>query len=233
MSIPSIAPYAMPTAAELVPSVVDWRPDPARAALLIHDMQRYFVGFFPGAQSPTTELIGNIGRLRSAARAAGMPVVYSVQPGGMPRCERGLLHDLWGPGMTREPRHRAVIPALAPAPGDHVLLKFRYSAFFRTGLADLLTSLGRDQLVVCGVFAHIGCLFTAGDAFSYDIQPFLVADALADFTREDHLMALRYAARRCAVTMPADRLLGALATGRPAPPATPSPASGRSAAGGS
>lgn len=231
MSIPPIAPYAMPAAAELVPSALDWRADPARAVLLIHDMQRYFVGFLPEGRSPTTDLIGNIGRLRSAARAAGMPVVYSVQPGGMPRSERGLLHDLWGPGMTREPRDRAVVPALAPAPGDHVLTKYRYSAFFRTGLADLLTALGRDQLVVCGVFAHIGCLLTAGDAFSHDVQPFLAADALADLTREDHLMALHYAARRCAVTMPTDRLLEALATGRPAPRATPSRASGRPAAG--
>ena len=233
MSIPPISPYAMPGAADLVPSAVDWRPDPARAALLIHDMQQYFVGFLPRGQSPTTELVGNIARLRSAARAAGMPVVYSVQPGGMSRAERGLLHDLWGPGMSRDPRERSVVPALAPARGDHVLTKCRYSAFFRTGLADLLTALGRDQLVVCGVFAHIGCLLTAGDAFSYGIQPFVAADAVADFTREEHLMALRYAARRCAVTMTTTRLLAALASGPPAPPARPARASGRSAGGGS
>jgi isochorismate hydrolase len=234
VSIPRIHPYPMPGAADLEPSAVDWQPDPRRCALLIHDMQRYFVGFLPPGQSPTTALLTNTVRLREAARAAGMPVLYSVQPGGMPPADRGLLHDLWGPGMTTEPADRAVVEPLTPAPDDQVVTKHRYSAFFRTESAQLLQSLGRDQLVVCGVFAHIGCLATAVDAFSHDIQPFLIADAVADFSRDEHLAALRYAGRRCAVTTTTGTFLEALAAApatRRARPVTLSRASGRSAAG--
>jgi len=228
VSIPRIASYSMPTAADLRAGPAGWRPDPDRAALLIHDMQRYFVGFFPPGRSPTAELVANTVRARAAARSAGLPVLYSAQPGRMPRADRGLLHDLWGPGMSDEPANRDIIAELTPGPDDFVVTKHRYSAFFRTGLADLLAALGRDQLIVCGVFAHIGCLFTAGDAFSHDLETFLLADAVADFSRDDHLMALDYAARRCAVTLTTDQLTAALparprpadAPARPAPPAT-------------
>ncbi|MNJ60933.1 putative isochorismatase [compost metagenome] len=58
---------------------------------------------------------------------------------------------------------------------------------------------GRDQLIICGVYAHVGVLFTAVEAFTNDIQTFLVADAVSDFSEKYHRMALEYAAQRCAV----------------------------------
>jgi bifunctional isochorismate lyase/aryl carrier protein len=196
----------MPTGGSIGSGPAGWRPDPRRAALLIHDMQGYFVDFFPPGRSPTTELIANIGQARAAARTGGLPVIYSAQPGRMPPADRGLLHDLWGPGMTDDPGDRDIIAELTPGPDDFVVTKRRYSAFFGTPLAALLSSLGRDQLIVCGVFANIGCLLTAADAFSHDLQTFLLADAVADFSLPEHLMALDYAARRCAVTMTTDRM---------------------------
>ncbi|GAA3396047.1 hypothetical protein GCM10020369_71330 [Cryptosporangium minutisporangium] len=200
----------MPTAAELTEGPAGWRPDPARAALLVHDMQGYFLDFFPPGQSPTTELLTNVRRLKDAARTLGMPVIHTAQPGRMTPAARGLLQDLWGPGMTDDPRATDIVPAVAPAPSDTVLTKYRYSAFHRTTLAADLAVAGRDQLVVCGVFAHIGCLLTAADAYANDVQPFLVADAVADFSAEEHRMALWYAARRCAATPTTDQVLSAL-----------------------
>ncbi len=211
MAIPPIAAYPLPTEADLVPSRATWRLDPRRAALLIHDMQRYFVDFFPAGEAPMTDVVRNIAAIRTAADAAGVPVLYTAQPGGMTREQRGLLHDLWGPGMDTDPRHRDIVPQLAPRPTDTVLAKWRYSAFARTELETTLREAGRDQLVVCGIYAHVGCLMTVCDAFTRDIQPFLVADAVADFTREDHLMALDYAAKRCAVTACTDGVVAGLA----------------------
>ncbi|BCB84737.1 isochorismatase family protein [Phytohabitans suffuscus] len=214
MPIPTIAPYPMPTPAQLRPGPAAWRADPRRAVLLIHDMQRYFVSFFPAGSSPTSHLLANIGTLRGVAAALGVPVVFTVQPGRMSRADRGLLHDVWGEGMSDATEARGIVDEIAPAPGDLVVTKYRYSAFHRTGLAADLAAMGRDQLVVCGVFAHIGCLLTACDAYSHDIQPFLVADAVADFTAEDHLMALDYAARRCAVTATTQDVVTALRAAR-------------------
>lgn len=210
MAMTPIAPYRMPGAADLPTPAVPWRPSPDRAAVLVHDMQRYFLRPFPAGRSPRTELVANIAKLLAAARTAGVPVFYTAQPGGMSREDRGLLHDLWGPGMGVGEVDRGIAGEVAPEPGDTVLTKWRYSAFFRSDLEERLRKVGRDQLVVCGVYAHMGCLITACDAFSRDIEPFLVADALADLSLDDHLMALRYAAERCAVPISTSEVLDKL-----------------------
>ena len=200
MGIPGITPYDMPEADQLPANRVRWQVDPSRAALLIHDMQRYFVDFFPAGHQPVISLVHNAAALRRAADLAGMPVLYTAQPGGMSPADRGLLADVWGPGMSTDPLVRQIVPELAPTDQDIVLTKWRYSAFARSDLADILRDTGRDQLVICGIYAHIGCLMTAADAFTRDIQPFLVADAVADFSAGYHRMALEYAAEACAAT---------------------------------
>ncbi|MGW1147755.1 isochorismatase family protein [Streptomyces sp. NPDC002454] len=201
--IPPIAPYSMPTAGELPRNTVSWTVDTDRAVLLVHDMQRYFLRPFPLGSSPGGELLHHAALLRRRAAERGVPVAYTAQPGGMTPEQRGLLADFWGPGMRVAPADREVVEPLAPAPGDWLLTKWRYSAFHRTDLLRLMRDTGRDQLVLCGVYAHVGVLMTAVDAFTHDIQPFLVADAVADFSAEHHRLALEYAASRCAMLLTA------------------------------
>jgi bifunctional isochorismate lyase/aryl carrier protein len=191
----------MPTGADLVTCAATWRADPRRSILLIHDMQRYFIRFLPRDDPPTPQLLANVRALRRAADASEVPVVYTVQPGRMTPDQRGLLRDIWGPGMTDSAADREVVRDLVPRPGDVVLTKYRYSGFHGTALADTFAATGRDQIVVCGVFAHIGCLATSCDAYARDIEAFVVADAVAAFSRRDHVLALEYAAKHCAVTL--------------------------------
>ncbi|MEY9929168.1 isochorismate hydrolase [Catenulispora sp. GP43] len=209
--IDPIEPYPVPTESELPVQRAAWSADPGRAVLLIHDMQEYFLRFFPAGREPLETVLRNAVRLREACADLGVPVVYTAQPGAMSPRQRGLLAELWGPGMGAVEADRAIVPELAPKPGDRVLTKWRYSAFHRTPLADVLWQTGRDQLIVCGVFAHIGCLTSCVDAFSRDVQAFLAADAVADFSAEKHRLALAMAAESCAATPTTDRLLRALA----------------------
>ena len=112
--------------------------------------------------------------------------------------------------MTSAPEHQAIVPALRPEPGDIVLVKHRYSAFQRSNLETLMRARGRDQLVVTGIYAHIGCMATAAEAFQRDIETFFVADALADFSREKHDLALEWVAGRCGVPVMTADLVAAL-----------------------
>jgi isochorismate hydrolase len=196
-TLADVEPYPLPAAGDLPPSTAGWSLDPARAVLLVHDMQRYFLRPFPAPMRD--QLVSNCARLRDHAITAGMQVGFTTQPGRMSQQQRGLLADIWGPGMRGGPADRAVVAELAPGPYDWQFVKWRYSAFARSDLLARMRADGRDQLVLCGVYAHVGVLMTAVDAFTHDIQPFLVADAVADFTSADHALAMDYAARRCAV----------------------------------
>ncbi|MFI1796281.1 isochorismatase family protein [Streptomyces sp. NPDC020379] len=206
MALPAIAPYPMPSADALPANKAGWTVDPDRAVLLVHDLQNYFLGAFTEGASPVTELLANIATLKRECARLGVPVVYSAQPGGQTPAERGLQQDFWGPGLPDDERARAIPAVVAPTGDDTVLTKWKYSAFVRSDLAERMAAQGRDQLVVVGVYAHIGVLMTAADAWMRDIEPFVVADAVADFSAEDHAMALRWAAAKCAVVTTTDRL---------------------------
>ena len=207
MAIPKLNSYALPTAAELPANKVSWAFEPARAALLIHDMQEYFLNFW-GEDSPLIEqVVANIARLREYCKSQGVPVFYTAQPNEQSAEDRALLNDMWGPGLNKHPDQQKVVAALAPDEHDQVLVKWRYSAFHRSPLESILNETGRDQLIICGVYAHIGCLTTATDAFMRNIKPFMVADALADFSREEHMMSLTYTAGRSGRVVMTETLL--------------------------
>ncbi|MGE7878512.1 isochorismatase family protein [Peribacillus muralis] len=210
MSIPTILPYPMPKKRDLPQNRVSWEVNPKRAVLLVHDMQQYFLNAYDSNNSPITELIINIQSLKSQCEKLGIPVIYTAQPGNQNPTDRALLTDFWGTGLEDEFEQTKIIEEVAPTERDIVLTKWRYSAFKRTDLLDIMHDQGRDQLIICGIYAHIGCLITASDAFMQDIQPFFVADAVADFSLEDHQMVMKYAADRCAVTITTQDILDSL-----------------------
>ncbi|WP_406288926.1 isochorismatase family protein [Embleya sp. NBC_00896] len=206
MALPKIAPYPMPDASDLPTNRVEWSVDPGRAVLLVHDLQNYFLSAFEPDASPVTELLANVARIKSECDRLGVPVVYSAQPGGQTAEQRGLQQDFWGPGLPDDPHAAAIAAPVAPGPADIVLTKWKYSAFARTDLRERMRELGRDQLVIVGVYAHIGVMTTACDAWMQDIRTFMVADAVADFTEDNHRMALRWAAANCAVVTDTESL---------------------------
>ncbi|MFD2232598.1 isochorismatase family protein [Phaeospirillum tilakii] len=203
-AIPSIEAYALPRYDELPANRVKWVPDPERSVLLVHDMQKYFLRPLP--DSLRAALIANAARLRQACVRRGVQIAYTAQPGSMTSQQRGLLQDFWGPGMQASAEDREIVDELRPGPSDWLLTKWRYSAFFNSDLLARMRASGRDQLILCGVYAHIGVLISTVDAYSNDIKPFLVADSIADFSRRDHWMALEYAARSCAMLLTTDEV---------------------------
>lgn len=70
MAIPKLQAYALPESHDIPKNKVDWAFEPQRAALLIHDMQDYFVSFW-GENCPMMEqVIANIAALRDYCKTA-------------------------------------------------------------------------------------------------------------------------------------------------------------------
>lgn len=205
MAIPSISGY--PLSKAIPENRVNWSVDPQRAVLLIHDMQQYFLNFYDVESELIQTLTRNIQTIKQTCIDAGIPVVYTAQPGDQKQEDRALLTDFWGPGLKADDSITRIFPALAPTEQDIVYTKWRYSAFQRTPLKAMMDETGRDQLIIVGIYAHIGCLQTAAEAFMTDIQAFMVSDAVADFSESDHEMALNYVAGRCGYVLDKQQLL--------------------------
>ncbi|MDJ0318323.1 MULTISPECIES: isochorismatase family protein [Arthrobacter] len=212
--LPQTISYTLPGRGELPRPAVPWTADPARSALLVHDMQRHFLRPYGTGLEPARSVVANTARLIGQARQQGIPVFYTAQPAHQQPRDRALLNDFWGAGIGANEEAAQIIDELSPEDGDTVLTKWRYSAFQRSNLTETLRELGRDQLVITGVYAHIGCQVSAADAFMNDVQPFMVADAVADFSAGHHRQALEWVAGRCGVVTDTDSLSTAWATGQ-------------------
>lgn len=120
----------------------------------------------------------NSARLTTAARAAGVPVIFA-NDAHLPGIDREL--ELWGPhGIAGTPAAQTS-PQLEQQEGDYVVEKRRYSAFFQTGLRLLLDELGVRTLICCGMDTNICVRHTIADAYFNNFRTIVVGDATATF----------------------------------------------------
>ncbi len=203
-----ISAYPLPGEEMLARNKVEWPIVADECALVIHDMQNFWLGFYEDA----APLMANVVALRHHCRAVGMPVIYTEAEKPKNLAERALGLEMWGPGLGAEhltDHDRAIVSVLTPAPDDYVVKKPRYSGFFKTDLEDILAKTNRKQIVLVGVFAHHGVLLTAADAYMRNIKVAMIADATADYSRRDHEQALEYVAEVCGTLMTTQAVLQA------------------------
>lgn len=128
--------------------------------------------------------------LADAARAAGVPVIFTrveYVPGD-PARNGGLFYRKIAALSCFDAGNPLgdFTPELAPQTGDIVVTKQYPSAFFGTGLADMLRSKGIDTLVITGLSTS-GCVrASAVDALCHGFVPLVVRDACGDRDRAIH-----------------------------------------------
>jgi nicotinamidase-related amidase len=156
------------------------------AALLILDMLNDFA--FEGADAllPKARCAADtIARVRTAALASGVPVVYVNDNYGHWHSDKNWLID----EVTRtESAGRDVVQRILPAPDDYFVIKPQFSGFYASNLAVLLPHLGVTRLILTGVATDICVLFTAADAHMRDYELWVPRDAVG---AEDDLSAER------------------------------------------
>jgi len=171
--------------------------NPRKTALLVIDMQNDFL--LPRALLWTqggVAVLSNIARLVRACRKRRVPVIYTAHVHQDPKVDGGMTAFWWPDLMQKRAlvsgkKGAAVIKSLAAKPGEPIILKHRYSAFYNTELEVVLRGLGVEDLIITGVMTNICCESTARDAFVRDFRVFFLADATGSGTEELHVGALR------------------------------------------
>lgn len=168
-------------------------------ALLIIDMQNGFChpeGCFGKLGMPVSNhlaIVETINKLRAASHAAKVPVIFTrlcynqdYSDAGVQMEEQPQIKELRG--LVRGTWDADVLDELAPdtARGEIVIDKTRNSAFFKTGLEDLLRSRGVNQLLCTGVGSNVCVESTVRDGAARDYYCKTISDATATLTMEDH-----------------------------------------------
>jgi ureidoacrylate peracid hydrolase len=173
-----------------------------KIALLVIDMQNGFLaeaGSMAKIGLPHTALqpaLPGCVALVAAARAAGVPVIYTRYVYLPDYSDAGLLPTELVPAMmevgalTAGSWDAEIVDELAPEPGDIIIDKSRASSFYGTRLEPVLTNLQVRSLVMCGVTTNICVETTARDAGQRDYRVHVISDATAEFEQARHDHAL-------------------------------------------
>ena len=155
------------------------RIDPSRTALIAYDVcRRALAPSDPARNAAMRPVLDAWVRMIAAARAAGVPVIYTTPVSRSDGADVVMLPtDLSAetgvPPLTNavEGTADAGFPdEIAPRPEDYVFLKRRPSAFHGTGIAELLRMLRRDVIIIIGGGAtNRGVETSVREAFNLDI----------------------------------------------------------------
>jgi nicotinamidase-related amidase len=202
----------MPHNVELPKSVVDRaiekrgrrnvfdRFEPATTALLVVDMQNFFVD----GCAPAASIVPNINRLASGMRERGAPVIWiqmNMADGPDGPSKFPIYHDYFFSderrathkgGLTEGSHGHAIVDGLDVAAGETIVQKTRFSALIQgsSNLGEVLEGLGVENLVITGTLTNICCESTARDGMMIGYRAVMVSDANASRTDEDHIAGL-------------------------------------------
>ncbi|MCJ7489824.1 MAG: cysteine hydrolase [Thermoplasmata archaeon] len=181
-----------------------------RSALLVIDMQRYFLdekshAFLPDASHAAE----NIKRLIASYRSRGLPVIYT-RHALLDDEPPGIMGTWWSDNLRASDPLSEIAGDLGPLPGEHVIRKTRYSAFLGTDLEQMLRSKGIERLLITGVMTHLCCESTARDAFMRDFEVFFVIDGTASSDDDLHESSLRCLTDGFVIPVTTEEVLGCM-----------------------
>ena len=159
--------------------------------LLVVDMQRFFLDpASPTFTSGGVAILPTVKRLIDAFRRSGRPVIFTRHvhhPGDL---DSGIMGWWWEGKCLEDSPESEIHPDLAPMPGEKVVFKHRYSAFYNTDLETVLRCLKVEDVVVSGIMTNLCCESTARDAYYRDYRVFFPADGTGSINEEMHVASL-------------------------------------------
>ena len=177
--------------------------EPAKTALVVIDMQNYFMKpGFQGEVPMARKIVPTVNRLAAATRELGGHVVWVRNTTSGTRESWSVLHDWLQTPDRRDRRYasmelgqegHALWGELDVRPEDAQIVKKRFSAFIQ-GSSDIeayLRGRGIDTLLIGGTATQVCCESSARDAMMLNFKVIMVPDALATYSDEEQNISLR------------------------------------------
>ena len=161
------------------------RLDPTRTALIAYDVcRRALTPADPARRAAIRPVLDAWVRLIALARTAGVPVIFTTPVSRADGADVVMLPtDLSAQtgippltNATEGTEHAGFPDEIAPQPQDYVFLKRRPSAFYGTGVAELLRMLRRDVILIGGGATNRGVETSVREAFNLDIASVVVRE---------------------------------------------------------
>ena len=163
--------------------------DKTKTALVIIDLQKGIVGRSCQPYDPAL-VVENASGLAKAFRKNRMPVfLVRVTPSADMKDGLKPIADIPAPIATSgmPPDWAEIVGGLGPEPGDFVITKRQWGAFYGTELDLQLRRRNIDTIVLCGISTAVGVESTARFAYEYGYQQIFVEDAMTSSrSREEH-----------------------------------------------
>ena len=181
---------------------------PAEAALLVLDMQSYFLqepshAFIPSAIA----ILPKVNVLIEAFTAKELPVFFSRHLNTLE--DAGSMSTWWREILTPDHPMSEIDPRIEIKNGI-LFRKTRYDAFFDSPLAKMLHEKNVRQVVICGVMTHLCCETTARSAFMRGFDVFFTIDGTATYNEAFHNASLMNLAHGFAIPILVQDILGSL-----------------------
>ncbi|HZL53096.1 MAG TPA: hydrolase [Terracidiphilus sp.] len=191
-------------------SDLDFKLDPKSTAVVVIDLQKGITGL-PVSPLPIETVIANSVRLLATARQTGAQPVLVHVGGSSDGADR--LH----PPTDQPPRITSLPPGwsdliseLDQQPGDLVIMKRQWGAFYGTDLDLQLRRRGLTSIVLCGIATEGGVESTARDAYERGYEMVFAADAMSGLNAESHANAVERIFPRIGRVRSTEQIIAAL-----------------------
>jgi len=161
---------------------------PDQSALLVLDMQKYFLEDSSHAYVPSAQaIIPGIDELIKEYTTKSLLVILTRH---LNSAQNAKLMARWWKDLIHEANPLSEIIEELRVPNGIVLKKSQYDAFHDTSLEDVLKKNRVSQVVICGVMTHLCCETTARSAFMRGFEVFFTVDGTATYNKNFHLATL-------------------------------------------
>lgn len=184
---------------------INFRPE--KAALLVLDMQRYFLqeeshAFVPSAPA----IVSGIRKVITVFSNADYPVVFTRHLNTHE--DAGMMASWWRDLIKPQTAYSHNI--FDNTQNSIQINKTQYDAFLHTTLEKNLHKLGVEQIIISGVMTHLCCETTARSAFMRGFEVFFTVDGTATYNEALHRASLLTLSHGFAVPVLIDELLDAM-----------------------